>query len=72
MKLLINLHLKGFYSAGELDEPSTHKKFLLVRQEGVRQVKKEIEHYNLDVIITRGRAQAIKQLKNIQDGNTIQ
>ena len=50
----ISLHLKGIYSDGELDESSTHKKFLLVRQEGVRQVKREIEHYNLDVIIALG------------------
>ena len=50
----ISLHLKGIYSDGELDESSTHKKFLLVRQEGVRQVKREIAHYNLDVIIALG------------------
>lgn len=32
----------------------TYKKFLLVRQEGARQVKRNIDHYNLDVIIALG------------------
>ena len=50
----LSLHLKGIYSDGELDEATTHKKFLLVRQEGNRQVKRDIEHYNLDIIIAIG------------------
>ena len=33
---------------------ATHKKFLLVRQEGNRQVKRDIAHYNLDMIIALG------------------
>ena len=32
----------------------THKKFLLVRQEGTRSVRRNISHYNLDVIIAVG------------------
>ena len=47
----VSLHLQGIYEDKELDDESTHKKFLLVRQEGKRQVKRETEHYNLDVII---------------------
>lgn len=39
---------------GELGEPAIHKKFLLVRQEGKRQVQREINHYNLDMIIALG------------------
>lgn len=50
----ISLHLQGIYGDKELDEEATHKKFLLVRQEGKRQVQREIEHYNLDVIIALG------------------
>lgn len=42
------------YSDGELSDEATHKKFLLVRQEGSRQVKREIDHYNLDMIIALG------------------
>ena len=50
----ISLHQKGIYADGELDEEATHKKYLLVRQEGNRQVKREIDHYNLDMIIALG------------------
>ena len=32
----ISLHQKGIYADGELDENATHKKYLLVRQEGKR------------------------------------
>lgn len=35
----------------------THKKYLLVRQEGKRQVQREIDHYNLDVIIAIEKAE---------------
>ena len=58
----ISLHQKGIYADGELDEEATHKKYLLVRQEGKRQVKREIDHYNLDMIIAlgyRGRRQEL-------------
>ena len=50
----ISLHQKGIYADGELDESTTHKKYLLVRQEGKRQVQREIDHYNLDMIIALG------------------
>ena len=50
----ISLHQKGIYADGELDEETTHKKYLLVRQEGKRQVQREIDHYNLDMIIALG------------------
>ena len=50
----ISLHQKGIYTDGELEEEATHKKYLLVRQEGNRQVKREIDHYNLDMIIALG------------------
>ena len=58
----ISLHQKGIYADGELDEEATHKKYVLVRQEGKRQVKREIDHYNLDMIIAlgyRGRRQEL-------------
>ena len=50
----ISLHQKGIYADGELQEEATHKKYLLVRQEGKRQVQREIDHYNLDMIIALG------------------
>ena len=50
----ISQHVMNIYEAGELDEEATHKKFLLVRSEGSRQVKREFDHYNLDLIISVG------------------
>ena len=50
----ISMHISNIYKDGELDENLTYKKFLLVRQEGKRQVKRNIDHYNLDMIIALG------------------
>ncbi|GHU06424.1 hypothetical protein FACS1894158_12790 [Betaproteobacteria bacterium] len=50
----VNLHIKNIYSDGELIQNSTYKKFLLVRTEGKRQVERNIDHYNLDMIIAIG------------------
>ncbi len=50
----ISLHIKTIYEEGELDLAATNKKFLLVRQEGNREVKREIEFYNLDMVISVG------------------
>ena len=47
----ISQHVKSIYADEELSDEATHKKFLLVRQEGSRKVKREIDHYNLDMII---------------------
>jgi len=50
----ILMHLKNIYSEGELDEQATTKDYLVVRQEGERQVKRKLKHYNLDAIISVG------------------
>lgn len=50
----INLHIKNIYADGELLPASTYKKFLLVRTEGKRQIERNIDHYNLDMIIAIG------------------
>lgn len=50
----INYHLKEIYKTGELQEDSTIRKILIVQQEGTRNVKREVEFYNLDVIISVG------------------
>lgn len=48
------MHLKNIFSEGELDQNATTKDFLVVRQEGTRQVKRSLKHYNLDAIISVG------------------
>ncbi len=50
----ISLHIKKIYEDGELQDVSTHKNFLLVQKEGNRKVKRNIDHYNLDMIIALG------------------
>jgi len=50
----ITMHLKSVFTEGELDEISTCKDFLQVRQEGNRKVKRNQRHYNLDAIISVG------------------
>lgn len=50
----ISMHVTNIYKDKELDENQTYKKFLLVRQEGKRQVKRNIDHYSLDMIIALG------------------
>ena len=47
-------HLINIYADGELDKEATHKKFLLVRREGSRDVNRNIDHYNLDAVIALG------------------
>lgn len=60
----INMHIKAIYKEGELFENRTIQKYLIVQQEGNREVKREIEHYNLDVIISVGyRVNSIKATK---------
>ena len=50
----ISQHIESIYSDGELEREATYKKFLLVRTEGKRQVKRNIDHFNLDMIISLG------------------
>jgi hypothetical protein len=47
-------HLKNIFSEQELEETATTKDFLVVRQEGSRQVKRNLKHYNLDAILSVG------------------
>lgn len=48
------MHLKNVYASKELEESTTAKDFLAVRQEGRRQVRRNLKHYNLDAIISVG------------------
>lgn len=50
----INIHIRNIYEDGELDGPATVKKYLIVRQEGTRQVQREVDHYNIHMILAVG------------------
>ncbi|QEM07907.1 Fic/DOC family protein [Mucilaginibacter rubeus] len=47
-------HIKNIYSTGELVEDSTCARFAQVQQEGKRNIKRDILHYNLDLVISVG------------------
>ena len=47
-------HVANVYEEGELDQNRTCRKFRQVRSEGAREVEREIDHFNLDVIISVG------------------
>lgn len=76
----ISLHLKNIYAEDELLPTATTEKISVVRREGARDVRREIDHYSLDAIIavgyrvnskkaTRFRQWATKTLKEyIQKG----
>lgn len=50
----ISEHLKHIFDSGELAREATVRKFRTVRQEGSRNVTRNIEYFNLDVIISVG------------------
>ncbi len=50
----ISMHISNIFGDNELDQNRTHKKYLLVRQEGSRKVQRNMDHYNLDMIIALG------------------
>ena len=50
----ITMHISNIYKDNELPKDSTCKKFLQVQNEGSRSVKRNIDHYNLDMIIALG------------------
>ncbi len=47
----LSLHIGNIYADQELDENPTRKKFFLVRQEGNRNVKREIDHYRVGNVV---------------------
>ncbi|NLV22557.1 MAG: virulence RhuM family protein [Syntrophomonadaceae bacterium] len=50
----INYHIKKIFDDMELVPEATIRKFLIVQSEGNRQVSREVEHYNLQMIISVG------------------
>lgn len=50
----ISQHIQKIYDDNELDEDSTVKNFLTVQKEGLREVERDLVHYNLPMIIAVG------------------
>lgn len=53
-KAAISKHLKNIYASGELERVATVSKMETVQKEGVRQVIRQIEYFNLDAVISVG------------------
>lgn len=53
-KATISEHIKNIFEEGELQNEATVRKFRTVQKEGEREVARELEYYNLDVIISVG------------------
>jgi hypothetical protein len=50
----INYHIKEIFKTGEQNEAATIRNFRIVQTEGKRQVERDVEFYNLDIIISVG------------------
>lgn len=50
----ISLHIQNIFEEGELEEEATVREYLTVQKEGSRNVKRTLQYYNLDVIISVG------------------
>jgi len=50
----ITTHLKAIFAEGELEEEATCKDYLQVRQEGPREVSRNLRHYRLEAILALG------------------
>lgn len=57
----VSLHINNCYREGELEKEATVKESLTVQNEGGRRVKRRLEYYNLDVIISVGYRVKSKQ-----------
>jgi len=64
----ITEHILNVFDEGELEQNRTCRKFRLVRQEGNRLVERELDYYNLDVIISVGYR--VKSLRGTQFYNS--
>ena len=53
-KSSISEHIRNIYQDGELEEAATVRKFRTVQTEGNREVTRERDHYNLDMILAVG------------------
>jgi hypothetical protein len=50
----VNYHIKNIFKQKELDKTSTVRKIRIVQKEGLREVTRDVEHYQLNMIISVG------------------
>lgn len=66
----VSEHIKNIYQEQELTIDSTVRKFRIVRQEGQREVSRNIEHYNLGVNGVRVKLNGKSIFKTIRSGHS--
>lgn len=59
------LQLKHIYREAELEESATTEDFSVVRQEGKREVRRQLKHYNLNAVISVGYRVNSKQATRV-------
>ena len=71
-KSTISRHIKNVFEEGELATVATVAKFATVQVEGERTVQRNIDYYNLDVIISVGyRVKSQQGTQNYQDRKSV-
>lgn len=50
----VNEHIKNIFKTKELTEKATIRKFRIVQTEGKREIERDVNHYNLDMILSIG------------------
>lgn len=50
----VNMHISSVFEEGELSPEATIKKYLIVQTEGKRKIQRDVNHYNLDMILAVG------------------
>ncbi len=50
----ISEHIRNIYKTNELSEKATLRNFRIVQKEGNREIEREVNHYNLDMILSVG------------------
>jgi hypothetical protein len=63
-KSTVSRHIRNIFSEGELDRKATVANYATVQNEGDREVIRQIDYYNLDVIISVGYR--VKSLRGTQ------
>ena len=53
-RTVVTKHIKNIYSEFELDEKSTSANYALVQKEGSREITRNVQYYNLDMVISIG------------------
>lgn len=53
-KANVSEHIKNIFEEGELSKEATVRNFRIVQKEGLRQVSRNVDYYNLDMIISLG------------------